>query len=32
MNPPPDIDAVIAHSDRDVMHWLTSYTRDERFG
>src|SRR5258707_4240450 len=31
MNAPPKIDAVTAHSDRDVMHWLTNDTRDERF-
>jgi hypothetical protein len=31
MNAPPNIDPVTAHSDRDVMHWLTNDTRDERF-
>ena len=31
MNVPPNIDPVAAHSDSDVMHWLTNDTRDERF-
>ena len=31
MNAPPNIDPVTAHSDRDVLHWLTNDTRDERF-
>ena len=31
MNAPPNIDPVTAHSDRDVVHWLTNDTRDERF-
>ena len=31
MNAPPSIDPVTAHSDRDVLHWLTNDTRDERF-
>ena len=31
MNAPPNIDPVTAHSDSDVMHWLTNDTRDERF-
>jgi adenylate cyclase len=31
MNAPLDIDAVTAHSDRDVVHWLINDTRDERF-
>jgi adenylate cyclase len=29
MNAPPNI--VTAHSDNDVLHWLTNDTRDERF-
>src|SRR5450755_4672550 len=31
MNAPPNIDHVTAHSDGDVLHWLTNDTRDERF-
>src|SRR6266436_4619390 len=31
MNAPPKIDPVTAHSDSDVVHWLTNETRDERF-
>src|SRR5260221_8043675 len=31
MNAPPKIDHVAAHSDSDVVHWLTNDTRDERF-
>jgi adenylate cyclase len=31
MNAPPSIDPVTAHSDSDVVHWLTNETRDERF-
>ena len=31
MNAPPNIDHVTAHSDSDVLHWLTNDTRDERF-
>src|ERR1041384_5059586 len=31
MNAPPKIDPVTAHSDGDVVHWLTNGTRDERF-
>jgi hypothetical protein len=31
MNAPPNIDPVTAHSDSDVMHWLTNDTRDKRF-
>src|ERR1700761_7431040 len=31
MNAPPDIDSAIAHSDSDVVYWLTNETRDERF-
>jgi len=31
MNAPPNIDPVTAHSDDDVVHWLTNDTRDERF-
>jgi adenylate cyclase len=31
MNAPPKIDHVTAHSDGDVLHWLTNDTRDERF-
>src|SRR6195256_1912021 len=31
MNAPPNINPVAAHSDSDVMHWLTNNTRDERF-
>src|SRR5258705_5166909 len=31
MNAPPNIDPVTAHSDSDVVHWLTNNTRDERF-
>jgi adenylate cyclase len=31
MNAPPNIDPVTAHSDSDVVHWLTNETRDERF-
>src|SRR6202795_3709001 len=31
MNAPPKIDRVTAHSDSDVVHWLTSDTRDEPF-
>src|SRR5260370_21934552 len=31
MNAPPNIDSVTAHSDSDVVHWLTNDTRDERF-
>jgi adenylate cyclase len=29
MNAPSNIDS--AHSDSDVVHWLTNHTRDERF-
>ncbi len=31
MNAPPKIDPVTAHSDGDVVRWLTNDTRDERF-
>jgi len=31
MNAPPNTDPVSAHSDSDVLHWLTNDTRDERF-
>src|SRR5205814_8228986 len=31
MKLPPSIDPVTAHSDSDVVHWLTNDTRDERF-
>src|SRR5712671_399445 len=31
MDAPSNIDPVTAHSDSDVMHWLTNDTRDERF-
>src|SRR5260370_12649591 len=31
MNAPPNIDPVTAHSDCDVVHWLTNDTRAERF-
>jgi adenylate cyclase len=31
MNTPPRDDLVTAHSDGDVVHWLTNETRDERF-
>jgi hypothetical protein len=31
MNAPPKIDPGTAHCDSDVLHWLTSETRDERF-
>src|SRR5260370_14448806 len=31
MNAPPNIDPVTAHSDSDVVHWLTNDTRDQRF-
>jgi class 3 adenylate cyclase len=31
MNAPPKIDHVTAHSDDDVLRWLTNDTRDERF-
>ena len=31
MNAPPNILPVAAESDRDVVHWLTNGTRDERF-
>src|SRR5947207_7814062 len=31
MNSPPNIDPRTAYSDNDVMRWLTSGTRDERF-
>src|SRR5260370_11316083 len=31
MNAPPNIDSVTAHSDSDVVHWLTNDTRDQRF-
>ena len=31
MNAPPNFDPVTAHSDSDVVHWLTNETRDERF-
>ena len=31
MNEPLNIDHVTAHSDSDVLHWLTNETRDERF-
>ena len=31
MNAPPKIDPITAHSDSDVVHWLTNDTRDERF-
>jgi adenylate cyclase len=31
MNVLPSIDPVTAHSDGDVVHWLTNDTRDERF-
>jgi adenylate cyclase len=31
MNASPNIDSVTAHSDSDVVHWLTNDTRDERF-
>ena len=31
MNPLPNIDSGIAHSDDDIVHWLTNGTREERF-
>src|SRR4030081_472598 len=31
MSAPPNIAPVTAHSDSDVVHWLTNDTRDERF-
>ncbi len=31
MDAPSNIDPVTAHSDSDVVHWLTNGTRDERF-
>src|SRR6266436_9020124 len=31
MNAPPNIDPVNAHSDSEVVHWLTNDARDERF-
>ncbi|MER8700270.1 adenylate/guanylate cyclase domain-containing protein [Mesorhizobium sp. M1273] len=31
MSAPPNIDHVTAHSDSDVLHWLTNNTHDERF-
>jgi adenylate cyclase len=31
MDAPPTIDPITAHSDCDVVHWLTNDTRDERF-
>jgi adenylate cyclase len=31
MDAPPKIDPATAHSDGDVVHWLTNGTRDERF-
>jgi adenylate cyclase len=31
MNAPPNIDPVTAHSENDVVHWLTNDTRDKRF-
>jgi adenylate cyclase len=31
MKAPPNINPITAHSDNDVMHWLTNDTRDERF-
>ena len=31
MDAPPNIDPVTAHSDSDVVHWLTNGTRNERF-
>src|SRR4051794_38349524 len=31
MNVPPNIDLVAAHSDSDIVNWLTNDTRDERF-
>ena len=31
MDAPSHIDSVVATSDRDVVHWLTNGTRDERF-
>ena len=31
MDAPSNIDPVTAHSDGDVVHWLTNDTRDERF-
>src|SRR6478752_10750259 len=31
MNAPPNIVPATAHSDGDVLHWLTNDTRDERF-
>jgi adenylate cyclase len=31
MNAPPNIDPVAAHSDCDVLHWLTNDAREERF-
>jgi adenylate cyclase len=31
MDAPPTIDPAVAHSLGDVVHWLTSETRDERF-
>ena len=31
MNAPPKIDPVSAHSNNDVVYWLTNDTRDERF-
>src|SRR6202035_1026643 len=31
VNAPPNIDLVTAHSDCDVLHWLTNDAREERF-
>ena len=31
MDAPLTIDAVAAHRDNDIVHWLTNGTRDERF-
>jgi adenylate cyclase len=31
MNAPPKNGSVTEHSDREVLHWLTNDTRDERF-
>ena len=31
MNAPPNVDPATAHSDSDVVRWLTNGTRDERF-
>src|SRR5690348_7428263 len=31
MDAPPTIDAVTAHHDDEIVHWLTNGTRDERF-